>query len=215
MEPEVGLLSGVPPDIESGRNVSGFKGSQQATAQPRDKRTDVTPDDDRDVRRRLGMVGRIECAQRIAIARAQLKPVPWQRLARQEGLSERQCRRIHDDYISEGLRLGDPLNMVRESLSLLNRSITVLGDIAEGEAHDSIKIGALRLLTETLGARISLMVAAGLMPRRLTQQRDRDDAVAIVRRMALVIQSRDLDPEVIDELLAVVDAPLELQPTGS
>ncbi len=48
---------------------------------------------------------------------------------------------------------------------------------------------------ETLAVRVSLMVGAGLMPRRISQQRDHDDAVTLVRRMAEVIERRDLDPK--------------------
>jgi hypothetical protein len=194
--------------------MSGLMGSHQSAGQPDAAGPQGAHDDQRDGRSRLGMVARLECAQRLAIARAGSKPVSWETLAEQEDLSERQCRRIHEDFLSEGLRLGDPMNLVGQTLSLLDRSVTLLGDIAEGDAHDSVRIGAMRLLTETLGARIALMVGAGLMPRRLAQQRDHDDAVTLVRKMAEVIERRNLDPEIIDELLAVVEGTAsELQAT--
>jgi hypothetical protein len=161
-------------------------------------------------------VARLECAQRLAIARARSKPVPWETLAEQEDLSERQCRRVHEDYVKQGLRLGDPMNLVGQTLSLLDRSVTLLGDIAEGGAHDSIRIGAMRLLTETLGARISLMIAAGLMPRRLTAQRDHDDAITLIRKMAQVIERHDLPEVIVDELIAAVEGTaLELEAASS
>lgn len=214
LSPDTTKVGGARSKRKIGQNMSDLMGTHHSAGQQGAPDLQNGHDDKRDGRRRLGMVARVECAQRLAIARAGSQPVPWETLAEQEDLSERQCRRIHGDYVNEGLRLGDPMNLVGQTLSLLERSVTLLGDIAEGDAHDSVRIGALRLLTETLGARISLMVGAGLMPRRISQQRDHDDAVTLVRRMAEVIQRRDLDPEVIDELLAVVDGTgLELAAT--
>lgn len=157
-----------------------------------------------DEKREIGVVGRVQRAQRIAIARAQSPAVPWDKIAADEDLSRTQCHRILADYQAEDLALGDPLGLVRETLSIFNRSIELLGEMAENEKHVAYRTGAIRLLLEALGARIQLMVAAGLMPKRLSAQKDHDDAMVLVRKMAEVIQRHDLNDEVVDELIEVV-----------
>jgi hypothetical protein len=152
------------------------------------------------------MVGRVQLAQRLAVARAQPTPVAWSVLAEREGVSISQAHRILAAYRAEGLQLGDPLGLVRETLGIFNRAIEQLGEIAEAEnSHSTVKVGALRLLLEALGARIQLLTAAGLMPKRLSAQRDHEDAVALVRRMAEVIERHDLGDRIVDELIAVVE----------
>jgi hypothetical protein len=154
---------------------------------------------------KLGIVARVQLAQRLAVARAEPTPVPWATLAAQEGLSVSQCHRVLNDYLAEDLRLGDPLGLVRETLGVFGCTIEMLGDLAEAEStHATVKVGAARLLLEALGARIQLLVAAGMMPRRLSAQRDHDDAVILVTKMAEVIRAHDLGDDIVDELLAVV-----------
>jgi hypothetical protein len=152
------------------------------------------------------MVARVQLAQRLAVGRAQPTPVSWNVLAEREQLSVSQCHRILADYQAEDLRLGDPLGLVRETLGIFNRAIEQLGEIAEADnSHSTVKVGALRLLLEALGGRISLLVAAGLMPKRLSAQRDHEDAVVLVRRLAQVIERHDLGDEIVGELIAVVE----------
>lgn len=165
---------------------------------------------------KLGMVARVQLAQRLAVARAQPTPVHWDVLAERELLSVSQCHRILADYHAEDLQLGDPLGLVRESLSIFGRTIALLGDLAEDDrTQAAAKVGALRLLLEALGARIQLMVSAGMMPRNLGAYRDQQDAVTLVRRLAEVIQHHDLDDKIVDELIAVVGESAEPASTRS
>jgi hypothetical protein len=71
--------------------------------------------------------------------------------------------------------------------------------------NSNAKIGAMRLILDTMGRRLNLLIQVGRMPRNM---RDFDNAGAIntmILGLSEIVEKHDLSNEVIDDLLSVVE----------
>lgn len=163
----------------------------------------VTPPEGEQVK--LGIVQKVRIAQAAAVARAHPDPPTWDELSETYNVPVRTMKKLVSDFQDDEKHLGDPLAIIRETLAIYQQSMSNLSEKLAGTEGLVSTVAGTRLLLEAARGRIELMVASGLMPRRLSGERDRDDAVTLIRKMADVLERHDLGDEVLAELLEVVD----------
>lgn len=164
--------------------------------------------------KRLTMIDRVQAGIRIAAARNKPKPDSWAAVAKSEGLSERACQRIFTDYTRAAERHQDPtgLPVLEETLLAYEEVIRWFASAAEDADQWSSRVAAARSMVDALKDRLELLIVMGRMPRSIQAAGDRQRVQAMVRRMAEVLERHDVDPEVIRDLLEVLeeDRPREI-----
>lgn len=181
--------------------AGGKKAAKPAKSSTQSRKKNAGPDD-----QRLSPLDRVQRARRIAAKRA-TKPraTAWTTIAKQENLSERQVRRIYDDFLTWEARRGNPDRLIQDTLDTIEASMEELDDVivkAAADGNHNARIGAVRLLLESVAGRWDVMVTAGLIPASMARWRDSQDARAIFEAMARVLKRHKIGDEVLDELMA-------------
>ena len=160
---------------------------------------------------KMTMVERVKLAERIALARTQVPPVPWAEIAKREGVPERTCNHVYASYRDEQIKLGDGSGqaILSETLMLYTHSIEKLAYEAEVGENSASRVGAIRTLLDALKGRIEILAVMGRMPKSFRAMDELAALTRLVRRMAEVVERHGLPPEVVEEFLGLAD---EVQP---
>jgi len=155
---------------------------------------------------KVGPVEKVQIQRRVALARAQAKPVGWAVLAKQEDVPVRTLSGWHTDWLKVQEFYDDPLGLVSESLDVISELIHVASaDIAKNDANPNAKIGFIRVLLDLMVKRVNLLVQVGRMPRDIGDFEGAGKVRQMIQQMAEVVERHDLGPEVIDDLLSIVE----------
>lgn len=180
--------------------AGGKKKATPAKSSTQSRAKDAGPED-----RKLSPLDRVKRARRIAAKRAKRpRAQAWTTIAKDEGLSERQVRRIYDDYLTWEARRGNPDRLIQETLDTIEAAMEELDDVivkAAADGNHNARVGAVRLLLESVAGRWDVMRAAGLIPASMARWRDSQDARAIFEAMARVLKRHNIGDEVLDELM--------------
>lgn len=156
---------------------------------------------------KLTPLDRVHRAKRIAARRAKKHPDTWVQIAVDEGLSERQARRVYDDYLVWQKPDRGPDELVDETLALIEAGMLELDDVIAASAKDgnhAARVGAIRLLFDAVAARWDVMQRSGRLPASFAQWRAGQESQVIFEAMARVLRRHNIGQEVIDELLSAI-----------
>lgn len=159
---------------------------------------------------RLSPLDRVNRARRIAARRAKKRPDSWETIAKDEDLSERQARRIYDDYLTWRNLRADPARLIEDTLDSIESSLLELDDVISEAARVgnlNARVGAVRLMLEAVAGRWDVMRAAGLVDPNMRRWQEAQEARAIFDAMARVLKRHNIADEVIDELYAAAAVP--------
>lgn len=156
-------------------------------------------------------------AQRITAARHKAKPDEWKVIAAREDLPVRTCQDMHARFVEESslLAVNDPTGqkVLDETLLTYEALIELFGEGTDKGETWAVKLGAGRSLLDVLRQRIELLVAMGRIPRSIKASNDRLKVERMLRRMAEVLEQHDAEPDMIRDLLAVIDEPEYIETT--
>lgn len=94
----------------------------------------------------------------------------WATIEKETGLGQRQCRKIWKAFVDEGkldVQQTDPVAVVFEQITRLDRDIETLADIGINGDNDNARVGALRAKAQLMAQQTELLQAVGLMPKNL------------------------------------------------
>jgi hypothetical protein len=158
--------------------------------------------------RRLPAAKKVERDRAIVIDRN--KGFTWPEIARRHGLQERQARNVYrewrEDKLAEEVAPRDASEWLFEALSMYQQIISTLAQTADDADNDAARVGALRTQMAAMDRHTELLLATGRLPRSLQASIDRQQVQVMIRRMAEVLERHDVQPEVIRDLLTVIDA---------
>jgi hypothetical protein len=155
----------------------------------------------------LSPLERVQRARRLSAARAKQRPDSWPTIAKAEGLSERQVRRIFDDFLTWERVQDDPDELVDETLATIEASIMELDDVIRQAAIDrnhAARVGAIRLLLEAQVGRWDVLRNAGRLPRHMGRWRNDRDALQLFERLMGALRARGVPEDVISEAWGLV-----------
>jgi len=161
-------------------------------------------------RRAPSLVERVQRARAIAAertktnSRGKLAPKPWPAIGKQFGISERQARRIYEDFCHTEQDEHDPLAVIGEAIALRTEARDHLASLAVEGDNVCAQIGATRAMVEMDDARLTFMQAAGRMPRNLVRYRADADFKVIVDEMPDVMARNGVAREVLEQMHDVV-----------
>jgi len=159
----------------------------------------------------LSLVERVQRARAIAAERAKtdkrgkLAPTPWPAIGRKVGLSERQARRIYDDFQRWERDQHDPLATVDEAILLRAAARDHLAELAVTGDNSCAQVGAAKAMLDADRERLELMQAVGRLPRNLHRFRAEAEFITIAREMFELMRHRGVSDSVLTEIGEVVD----------
>jgi chorismate mutase len=158
-------------------------------------------------RREMTMVERVQLAMRIAAARGKPKPDAWTVIARREGKPMRTCQYVYAKLVEQRTPMDDPTGMsvLVETLDLYNEIIEFLAEAVRDADMWTARIGAARSIMDALKDRVELMIVMGRMPRSVAAASDRQRVHTMLRQMGEVLERHGVAPEVIEDLIAIID----------
>ncbi len=160
------------------------------------------------------LVDRVRRARGIAAERAKtdkrgkLAPTPWSAIGEKFGPSERQARRIYEDFCRWERDQHDPLATVDEAIMLHEAARDHLGELAVSGDNSSAQVGAAKAMLDADRERLELMQAVGRLPRNLHRFRAEADVITIAREMVEVMRKRGVLAEVLQEIRDVAERQL-------
>lgn len=187
--------------------------AKAATKKPTVKRTPARPPATKATRPKrvlIGPVKRMMTSQRIAAARHKASPDEWKVIAEREGLPMRTCQHMYTRFVSDSglLAIHDATGqkVLDETLLTYEGLIELFVEGTDKGETWAVKLGAGRSLLDVLRQRIELLVVMGRMPRSPQAHNDRLRVERMIREMAEVLERHNAEPEMIQDLLAVIDA---------
>lgn len=160
------------------------------------------------VEKRTSPMDRVNRARRVAAARAKRKPDTWPAIAKREGMSVAQIRRIFDDYLTWGRVQADPDMLVDHTLDMIESSLIELDDVIRAAAEDgnhAARVGAIRLTLEALVGRWEVMRNAGRLPHRMTRYRHDLENRQLFEQFIGRLKLHGVGDEVIADVMGLVD----------
>ena len=154
------------------------------------------------------MTSRERIERDAAIVSARFRGVPEVELASRYELDPSTVRRIMAEYRASRPSLAaiDPLEAVRDALDGFDEVIADLVRIAEETHHDSTRLGAIKARRETLGARIDLLRAAGVLPSDPWLLWQRLDANEVAKEILVVLDDEGVPERVQERIVATVES---------
>ena len=155
------------------------------------------------------MTGHERAVRNADVVRARARGLGWEEIAGRFGLSERQCRRILDDYRASESRLHeiDPIETVEGALDQYDAAIEELALLAERTAHDAVRLGAIKTRLDVLRGKLDLMAAVGVLPRDLGQLHVEIDVRNVVRAIVNVFDEHGVPREAQEAVARVLRRP--------
>lgn len=190
------------------RNGSPKKGSAKArAAKDASKTATATRRGRRAPGKQMNLVERVLLAQRIAVARHKPVPDTWPVIAKREGVPQRTCEHVYSKHREQAAALEDPTGqkVLDETLAIYTETIALLGEATSQGESWAVRTGAARTLLDAARARVELLVVMGRMPRSIQASRDRQRVQVMLRRMAELLERHSASPELIRDLLGILD----------
>ena len=110
------------------------------------------------------------------VVRDRARGFGWPKVAERNGLSERQCRRICEEWRESRPRAHqeDPLELFEELLDAYNAGIEDLALVLEEASQDAVKVGAIKARLALIEDKAKLFQAVGILPDlgKLGEERD-------------------------------------------
>jgi chorismate mutase len=153
----------------------------------------------------MSLIERVRVQRRVAEARASEPPLTWEALASQEGVPERTLRHMHSQWVQVQELYDDPLGLIGETLDTLTALIDEASNDIANAPNANAKVGFTRVLLDLMVKRINLLIQVGRMPRNIGDYAEFPSVRQMILDMAEVVERHDLGPEVIDDLLAIVE----------
>jgi len=143
-----------------------------------------------------------------AIVKARLGGLSESFVAEKFGVSERQVRRVLEDYRASCPPLGglDPEGIVVETLDGYGEAIEQLAEIAATSDHDGARLGAVRAQVEVHSVRLALLQALGALPQDLGRFRIELDVREAARTILEIFDRRGVPEDVQAEVVEAVEA---------
>jgi len=122
----------------------------------------------------LSSLARVE--RNAEVVRDRARGFGWTRVAERHDLSERQCRRICEEWRESRPREHDqdPLDIFEELLESYNSGIEDLALVLEEASQDAVKVGAIKARLALIEDKAKLFQAVGILPDlgKLGEERD-------------------------------------------
>jgi hypothetical protein len=99
----------------------------------------------------------------------------------------------------------DPIEWLFETLARYESIIERLAVLADDGDNAAARVGALRAQGDAMLRQTELLVAAGLLPRKLRVYFEREDLARAIDRVVGVMVKHELPVEVVEGMLAVLD----------
>lgn len=155
---------------------------------------------------RLTIMDRVHRARTIAAARAKKRPTAWATIAKQVGLSERQCRDIYADFLLWDETQKDPMKVVEETIDCLWAAMLEASDTAAyAEPGSTARTGAVKAFIEAATTRLALMQAAGKVPRYLGTFAAEQELRAVMREFAELLERHEITGPPLREFLELAE----------
>lgn len=155
---------------------------------------------------KVTVVEKVRLQRDLAAARAQPHPPTWKALAAKHGLPVRTIQRYHTRYIEQQAFDDDPLGLVNEGLDLYAAVIERAAEELEAADNSNAAIGAMRLILDTMGRRLNLLIQVGRMPRNMVDFENVGAINTMILGLSEIVEKHDLPNAVIDDLLSVVES---------
>jgi transposase-like protein len=141
-----------------------------------------------------------------AVVADRARGVAWAEIARAHDLTERQCRRIVQEYRDSrpALREVDPVAVVEDTLAAQESAISDLALLSERTDHDATRLGAIKARLSVYAERIELLQLVGMIPTDLGQLLIVEDNAEVVRQVVAVFSRNAVPDYVVEELLDVI-----------
>lgn len=162
--------------------------------------------DRRDDKKHLTVFEQARLGQALLVERTQPKPAPWSTLARRYGVSESRLRRLYAKVQAQAEMHNNltGLPVLEETLSILEGSIEELARVAATTENDNAKVGALRLMLETVERRVTLLSGMGRMPRSFRAMDELTSLSRLIRTFVEKLERHDIPPEVVEEFMVML-----------
>lgn len=147
---------------------------------------------------------RVQRDSRIVESRA--RGQTWSATAAANGVSERHCRRIADQYrdTSPSLQEWDPIAVVEQAYERYESAYERLAEITEEAKNDSARVGAVRAQTAVIGEQLALLQAVGVLPSNLGKLAVQADARTLAAHVVAIFDKYDLPVEAEEELRSLI-----------
>jgi len=142
-----------------------------------------------------------ERAQRAAqVSRLRSEGVTWELAAERVGVSVRQAQRLHAEHqraSALGIDPAEPDRALIEALAAFEWGLDKLADLADDADNSSAAVAAVSRRCDLAERRLSLLAAAGLVPRDRAGWRVAIDLPSLLRAIVAVAERRGLPlPEI-------------------
>jgi len=142
----------------------------------------------------LSSLARVE--RNAEVVRDRARGFGWSRVAERNGLSERQCRRICEEWRESRRREPDqdPLELFEELLDAYDAGVEDLAVVLEEASQDAVKVGAIKARVALIEDKAKLLQAVGLLPWNLGRLKEERD-LRVVAETAWDVMERHGVPE--------------------
>jgi DNA-binding Lrp family transcriptional regulator len=159
---------------------------------------------------------RVRHSRRIAAMRAEDPPRTWAKVAREIGMSSRQCQELLRQLQQSGDpdAPADPMAPIQRHLDVLEITMQeASATYASAPEGTSVRVGALRLMKEASGEMLDYMRLVGLLPRHLGHLAADREMQQVFREMAELLREHDADDDLLAGLLGLAERRLTGPPT--
>jgi len=152
----------------------------------------------------LSSIARVE--RNAEVVRDRARGFGWTRVAERHDLSERQCRRICEEWREARPREHDqdPLELFEELLESYNSGIEDLALVLEEASQDAVKVGAIKARVALIEDKAKLLQAVGLLPWNLGRLKEERDLRVLADTVWDVMDRHGVSEEARKDLAATI-----------
>ena len=140
------------------------------------------------------------------VVRDRARGLGWSKVAERNGLSERQCRRICEEWRATRPSAydHDPLALLDEILDHYDAGIEDLALVREEALQDAVKVGAVKARMNLIREKAELLQAVGILPRDLGKFAEERDLRVVADTVWAVMDKHDVPDDARLDLAATL-----------
>lgn len=141
----------------------------------------------------------------VVVERGKPRPRAWSSLAKEHDVPQRTLEGWYGHWLKQQRQYDDPTGLVDEILAIYTEVMEEASrDIAALEPGGK-KVAAMRVLLDTIGRRLNLLISVGRMPTDVGDFESVGRLRTMLMRMAEIAEKHDLGTEVVEEFLSIVE----------
>jgi hypothetical protein len=155
---------------------------------------------------KLNPLERYHRGRLIASMRARTKPVAWQEIANDLGLSESQCKDIHVQFMEWEAPQHDPMKAVEETIDSLTVAMHAAWENAEqAEVGSNARVYSIKTAVEVSLLRLNIMQQAGRAHRELGAPALAHQFQVLLRNLVEILDRHQVSDDLLRELMVFTE----------